>query len=51
MTVADFGCGDARLAATVKQVGGGIHASIFSCPGVIACHMADTPLTHTPLNI
>ncbi|WIA22070.1 hypothetical protein OEZ85_004414 [Tetradesmus obliquus] len=44
MTVADFGCGDARLAATVKQT---VHSLdlVATAPGVIACNMAATPLS------
>ncbi|KAF6260220.1 methyltransferase-domain-containing protein [Scenedesmus sp. NREL 46B-D3] len=43
MTVADFGCGDARLADTVKQT---VHSLdlVATAPGVIACNMAATPL-------
>ena len=41
--VADFGCGDAELAASVPQ-----HVSSFdlvaTAPGVIACNMAHVPL-------
>ncbi|GFR47186.1 hypothetical protein Agub_g8778, partial [Astrephomene gubernaculifera] len=41
--VADFGCGDAKIAASVPQT---VHSFdlIASAPGVIACNMADVPL-------
>eukprot|EP00878_Enallax_costatus_P031241 GHUV01034144.1.p1 GENE.GHUV01034144.1~~GHUV01034144.1.p1 ORF type:complete len:116 (-),score=24.41 GHUV01034144.1:439-786(-) len=41
--VADYGCGEARLAATVKQQ---VHSLdlVAAVPGVIACNMAHTPL-------
>lgn len=40
---ADFGCGDAQLAASVPHK---VHSLdlVASGPGVIACNMADTPL-------
>ncbi len=40
---ADFGCGDAQLAASVPHK---VHSLdlVASVPGVIACNMADTPL-------
>jgi ribosomal RNA-processing protein 8 len=43
LTVADFGCGDARLAASVPQA---VHSLdlVAGAPGVIACNMAHTPL-------
>jgi hypothetical protein len=43
LQVADFGCGDARLAASVPQK---VHSLdlVAAAPGVIACNMADTPL-------
>eukprot|EP00884_Botryococcus_braunii_P013635 jgi/Botrbrau1/22272/Bobra.0138s0029.2 len=43
LQVADFGCGDARLAANVPQK---VHCLdlVAAAPGVIACNMADTPL-------
>ncbi|MEW5303089.1 MAG: hypothetical protein WDW38_001413 [Sanguina aurantia] len=41
--VADFGCGDAKLGATVKQA---VHSFdlVATAPGVIACNMATVPL-------
>jgi ribosomal RNA-processing protein 8 len=41
--VADFGCGEAQLAASVKQE---VHSLdlVAAGPGVIACNMAHTPL-------
>ncbi|KAF8063845.1 ribosomal RNA-processing protein 8 [Scenedesmus sp. PABB004] len=41
--VADFGCGDARLAASVRQR---VHSLdlVATAPGVVACNMAATPL-------
>lgn len=43
LTVADFGCGDAQLAAMASQK---VHSMdlVSSAPGVIACNMAHTPL-------
>ena len=40
---ADFGCGDAQLAASVPHK---VHSLdlVASVPGVIACNVADTPL-------
>ena len=40
---ADFGCGDAQLAANVPHK---VHSLdlVASVPGVIACNMANTPL-------
>lgn len=42
--VADLGCGDAALAAAVPQT---VHSFdlVASAPGVVACNMADLPLT------
>lgn len=41
--VADFGCGDAQLAAQARQK---VHSLdlVSTTPGVIACNMAHTPL-------
>ncbi|GLI65492.1 hypothetical protein VaNZ11_009028 [Volvox africanus] len=41
--VADFGCGDAKIAASVPQT---VHSFdlVASAPGVIACNMSDVPL-------
>lgn len=47
LTVADFGCGDAQLAALARQK---VHSLdlVSSAPGVIACNMAHTPLGEAP---
>ena len=43
LTVADFGCGDAALAAAVRQR---VHSFdlVAGAPGVVACNIADVPL-------
>lgn len=43
LVVADFGCGDAQLAASVPQR---VHSFdlVAGVPGVIACNMASVPL-------
>lgn len=44
LVVADFGCGDARIGALAKQK---VHSIdlVARASGVIACNMADTPLS------
>ncbi|CAD7703371.1 unnamed protein product [Ostreobium quekettii] len=42
--VADFGCGNAKLAASVEQEVTSLDL-VALAPGVIECNMADTPLT------
>ncbi len=46
--VADFGCGDAQLAAQARQK---VHSLdlVSNTPGVIACNMAHTPLGEAAL--
>lgn len=46
-TVADFGCGDARLAALARQTVLSLDL-VSSGPGVIACNIAHTPLGAPP---
>ncbi|BDA41487.1 probable ribosomal RNA-processing protein 8 at C-terminar half [Coccomyxa sp. Obi] len=50
LTVADFGCGDAQLAAMASQK---VHSMdlVSSAPGVIACNMAHTPLETASVDI
>lgn len=43
LVVADFGCGDARLAASVPQKVYSLDV-VAATPDVIACNMAETPL-------
>ncbi|EIE25221.1 hypothetical protein COCSUDRAFT_13779 [Coccomyxa subellipsoidea C-169] len=48
--VADFGCGDAQLAAQARQK---VHSLdlVSTTPGVIACNMAHTPLETASVDI
>lgn len=50
LVVADFGCGDAKLADSVKQK---VHSLdlVATKPGVIACNMADTPLASASIDV
>ena len=48
-SIADFGCGDAKLAASVPQT---VHSLdlVAAAPGVIACNMAATPLARASVD-
>ena len=50
LVVADFGCGDAKLAHSVRQK---VHSLdlVATKPGVIACNMADTPLASASIDV
>ncbi|XP_057834290.2 ribosomal RNA-processing protein 8 isoform X2 [Cryptomeria japonica] len=50
LVVADFGCGDARLAKCVKNKVFSIDL-VSSDPSVIACDMAHTPLTESSVDV
>lgn len=50
LVVADFGCGDAQIAAEAKQK---VHSFdlVATVPGVTACNMASTPLEDTSVDV
>eukprot|EP00271_Cylindrocystis_brebissonii_P002716 TRINITY_DN13525_c0_g1_i2.p1 TRINITY_DN13525_c0_g1~~TRINITY_DN13525_c0_g1_i2.p1 ORF type:complete len:481 (-),score=80.85 TRINITY_DN13525_c0_g1_i2:192-1634(-) len=50
LKVADFGCGDAKLAASVKNPVTSLDL-VASGPGVIACNMAKTPLETASIDV
>ncbi|KAK9820076.1 hypothetical protein WJX72_005839 [[Myrmecia] bisecta] len=50
LVVADFGCGDAKIAASVKQT---VHSLdlVAGAPGVLACNMAATPFESGSIDV
>ncbi|KAJ3675289.1 hypothetical protein LUZ60_004331 [Juncus effusus] len=50
LTVADFGCGDARIAKTVKNKVFSIDL-VSNDPSVIACDMSQTPLESSTIDV
>ncbi|CAI5490543.1 unnamed protein product [Closterium sp. Naga37s-1] len=50
LTVADFGCGEAKLAASVPNKVVSLDL-VAAAPGVIACNMAHTPLQDSSVHI